>query len=324
MRAIVLTAFGGTDCLEEREVPDPVPGPGEAVVRIEATSANPFDVQQRRGDYREELALPAIVGSDVAGVVEACGPGVRELAPGDEVIALLPPFTGRGSYAERVAVDELLLARKPAGLDHVEAACLPVAGGTAWEALVARGGVRVGETVLVHAAAGGVGSFAVQIARAAGARVLATCSARNLDFVASLGADLAIDYTAQDVAEAVLEATGGEGVDLVLDTVGGETIARSAAVLRPFGRLVTIVDIATPQNLLPFWERNLDIRFVFTPPGRRPLEGLRPLVERGLVRPRVERVLPLSRVAEAHERLERGGVRGKLVLVPDARTSAPQ
>ena len=177
--------------------------------------------------------------------------------------------------------------------------------------------MRIGETVFVHAAAGGVGSLAVQIAVAAGARVLATCSSRSVDFVRDLDVARAIDYRRENVAAAVNEETGGEGVDVVLDTVGGDTIAGSAEVLKPLGRTVTIVDIPTPQNLLRYWQRNATIHFVFTPPRRDRLEALAELVERRLVRPLIDEVLPLSRIGEAHERLERGGIRGKIVLDPD-------
>ncbi|MCC6222799.1 MAG: zinc-binding dehydrogenase [Thermoleophilia bacterium] len=315
MRAVVLNAFGGPEELRPAEVPDPEPGPGELLVRVRATSANPFDVQQRRGDYREAMTLPAIIGSDVSGVVEATGPGCRDFRPGDEVYALLPAFTGAGSYAQLACVAETLAARKPANVTHEEAATLPVAAGTAWECLVRRGNLRVGETALIHAAAGGVGSHAVQIAKAAGARVLATCSGGSIEFVRSLGADRAIDYTREDVVAAVL-AEGG--ADLVLDTIGGNAIERAGLLLRPSGRVVTIVDIPAPQNLLPLWERNASIQFVFTPPSRGLLDDLRAVVESGQVRPLLESVLPLSRVAEAHGRLERGGVRGKIGLDPSA------
>ena len=316
MRAIVLEGFGGVDRLRPAVVPDPEPGPGQLLVRVRATSANPFDVQQRRGDYREELALPAVIGSDVAGVVEEVGPGCTDYAPGDRVVALAPAFSGCGSYAELVAIDEGIAARTPEGISHEQAACLPVAGGTAWTCLVARGRVRPGETALIHAAAGGVGSFAVQIARAAGARVLATCSARGAETAAALGAETIVDYQREDVVARVLEETDGRGVDLVLDTVGEATIEESPRLLAPFGRVVTIVDIPTPQGLLAYWERNASLEFVFTPPGRHMLDELGALVERGVVVPLIEDVLPLARVGEAHARLEAGGVRGKLVLVP--------
>ena len=295
-------------------MPAPAPGPGQLLVRVRATSANPFDFQRRRGDYRDAETLPAIIGVDVSGVVEEAGPGACDFAPGDEVYAMLRPFGASGSYAQYAVVDEAIVARKPASLSHEEAACVPCAGGTAWEALVSRGGLQVGESVLVHAGAGGVGSFAVQIAKAAGARVLATCSSRSAEFVEGLGVDRVIDYTREDYVEAV-NAEGG--VDLVFDTIGGDAIARAGEVLRRYGRLVSIVDIPTPQSLLAYWDKNLTAHFVFTPPQRSTLDALRDLLERVQVRPLVDSVLPLSRAAEAHERLETGGVRGKIVLDPD-------
>ena len=314
VRAVLLTGFGGLECLEPLEVTDPVPGPGQVLVRIRAAAVNPVDYQTRRGDYAEAIALPAVIGSDVSGVVEAAGPGVQDFRPGDEVYAMPRLFEGSGGYAQYTVLDEEIVARKPANLSHEEAACIPCAGGTAWECLVRRGGLRVGESVLVHAAGGGVGSLAVQIARAVGARVLATCSTRSVEFVEKLGADRVIDYTRQDYVEAV-NADGG--VDLVLDTIGGDAVSRAGEVLRPSGRLVSIVDIPTPQSLLPYWEKNLAAHFVFVPSERSILDALRVLLERGQIRPIVDSVLPLSRVAEAHERLERGGVRGKIVLDPD-------
>ncbi len=317
MKAVLLTGFGGVDVLEPADVPTPSPGPGQLLVRVRAAAVNPVDYQTRRGDYADAMTLPAVIGSDVSGVVEEVGPGVRDFRPGDEVYAMTRLFEGAGGYAQYVAIDEAIVARKPANLSHEEAACLPCAGGTAWECLIVRGGLQVGESVLVHAAAGGVGSLAVQIAKAAGAGVWATCSARSVEFVRDLGADRVIDYAREDYVEVVGAETGGAGVDLVLDTIGGDAVARSAEVLRPFGRLTSIVDIPTPQNLLAFWERNLTAHFVFTPPRRETLDALRALLERGAIRPLVDSVLPLSRVGEAHERLERGGVRGKIVLDPD-------
>jgi NADPH2:quinone reductase len=314
VRAVLLTGFGGPERLEPAEVPDPVPGPGQLLVRVRAAAVNPVDYQTRRGDYADAVALPSIIGSDVSGTVEAVGPGVRDFEAGDDVYAMPRLFAGAGGYAQYTVLEEAIVARKPASLSHEEAACIPCAGGTAWECLVRRGGLRVGETVLVHAAAGGVGSLAVQIAKAAGARVLATCSARSREFVEGLGADVVIDYAAEDYVEAV-DREGG--ADLVLDTIGGDAVARAGEVLRPSGRLVSIVDIPIPQSLLPYWERNLSAHFVFVPSDRSNLDALRSLLERGQVRALVDSVLPLSRVAEAHERLERGGVRGKIVLDPD-------
>ncbi|MFN8186704.1 MAG: zinc-binding dehydrogenase [Gaiellales bacterium] len=317
MRAVLLTSFGGSDVLEVADVPVPQPGRGQLLVRIRAGAVNPVDYQTRRGDYRDEIALPAIIGSDLSGVVEATGPGVRSFRPGDEVFGMTRAFDGNGAYAQYAVIDEAIVARKPESLSHDEAASLPVAGGTAWECLVVRGRLRVGETVLVHAAAGGVGSLALQIARAAGARIVATCSSRSVELVRQLGADVVVDYTREDYVAGTLAAAGGRGVDLVLDTIGGDAIARAGEVLADGGRVVSIVDIATPQSLLPLWASNASAHFVFTPPRRSTLEALGSLCERGLVSPVIDSVVPLGEVAAAHDRLERGGVRGKIVLDPD-------
>jgi NADPH:quinone reductase-like Zn-dependent oxidoreductase len=315
MHALLITGFGGSEVFAWKAVEVPEPGPGQLLVRVRGSAANPLDYQTRRGDYRDELTLPTIIGSDVSGVVAATGPGARDFEIGDEVFYLPPPFTG-GSFAEFHAVDEAVVARKPRNLSHLEAGVLPCAGGTAWECLIERSRLRAGETVLIHAAAGGVGSLAVQIARAAGATVFATCSARSRDFVTSLGPDRVIDYRAEDAVEVLRREADGGGADVILDTVGGDTIERSPYALRPGGRIVSIVDIAQPQSLLEAWNRNAELHFVFTPPRRTTLERLRALVERGAVRPLIDSELPLDQAPAALERLEAGGVRGKIALTP--------
>ena len=315
MQALVLTGFGDSDVFAWTTVDVPAAGHGQLLVRVQGTSVNPLDYQTRRGDYRDELTLPAIIGSDVSGVVAAVGPGVRDFTVGDEVYYLPPPFTG-GSFAEFHAVNEAVAARKPRNLSHQEAGVLPCAGGTAWESLIERGRLRVGETVLIHAAAGGVGSLAVQIARAAGATVFATCSERSRDFVAALGPDRLIDYRAEDPVDVVRREAEDGGVDLIFDTVGGDTIERSPYALRSGGRIVSIVDIPQPQSLLEAWNQNADLHFVFTPPRRATLDLLRVLLERGAVRPLIDSVLPLEQAPAALERLEAGGIRGKIALTP--------
>jgi NADPH:quinone reductase-like Zn-dependent oxidoreductase len=315
MRALLLTGFGGAEVFEWATIEVPEPGPGQLLVRVRGTSANPLDYQTRRGDYRDGLALPAIIGSDVSGVVEAVGRGVRDFAVGAEVFYFPPPFSG-GSFAELHAVDEAIVARKPLNLSHTEAGVLPCAGATAWECLIERGRLSVGETALIHAAAGGVGSLAVQIARASGATVFATCSARSREFVESLGPDRVIDYHVEDAIDVIRREADGGGVDLILDTVGADTIERSPYALRPGGRIVTIVDIPKPQSLLEAWNRNAELHFVFTRPRRASLDRLRVLVEKGVVRPLVDSVLPLEQAPTALARLEAGGVRGKIALAP--------
>ncbi|MEV8355042.1 zinc-binding dehydrogenase [Streptomyces niveus] len=309
MRVVELVRFGDADtAFATRELPRPTPGPGQLLVRVEATSVNPLDLQTRRGDYRDEVALPAVIGNDVSGVVVGTGPGADDFRPGDEVWYLAPVFTGQGTYAEFHVVDQAVVARKPAGLSHVEAAGLALVGMTAWEGLVERAGLRVGERVLVHGGAGGVGSVAVQLASALGAEVVTTARARDHEFVTGLGADHAIDFSAGDYVPRV-RALGG--VDVVLDTVGGDILSRSPEILADRGRVVSIVDIADPQNLLAAWGVNATYHFVFVSPGRAKLDALARLVDRGRLRPVIGAVLPLADVAQAHTLLEGGSTTGE-------------
>ncbi|MFE3118907.1 zinc-binding dehydrogenase [Streptomyces niveus] len=319
MRVVELVRFGDADtAFATRELPRPTPGPGQLLVRVEATSVNPLDLQTRRGDYRDEVALPAVIGNDVSGVVVGTGPGADDFRPGDEVWYLAPVFTGQGTYAEFHVVDQSVVARKPAGLSHVEAAGLALVGMTAWEGLVERAGLRVGERVLVHGGAGGVGSVAVQLAGALGAEVVTTARARDHEFVTGLGADHVIDFSAGDYVPQV-RALGG--VDVVLDTVGGDTLSRSPEILADRGRVVSIVDIADPQNLLAAWGVNATYHFVFVSPGRAKLDALGRLVDQGKLRPVIGAVLPLADVAQAHTLLEGGSTgegrrrpRGKIAV----------
>ncbi|MFB8443132.1 zinc-binding dehydrogenase [Streptomyces niveus] len=309
MRVVELVRFGDADtAFATRELPRPTPGPGQLLVRVEATSVNPLDLQTRRGDYRDEVALPAVIGNDVSGVVVGTGPGADDFRPGDEVWYLAPVFTGQGTYAEFHVVDQAVVARKPAGLSHVEAAGLALVGMTAWEGLVERAGLRVGERVLVHGGAGGVGSVAVQLAGALGAEVVTTARARDHELVTGLGADHVIDFSAGDYVPQV-RALGG--VDVVLDTVGGDTLSRSPEILADRGRVVSIVDIADPQNLLAAWGVNATYHFVFVSPGRAKLDALGRLVDQGKLRPVIGAVLPLADVARAHTLLEGGPTTGE-------------
>ena len=314
MKAMMIEAFGGADMFSETKVPTPEPGANELLVRVEATSVNPVDYQTRRGDYQDLMTLPAVIGSDVSGVVEKIGGAVEEFAVGDEVYYMPELLTGTGSYAQYHVADKSIVARKPANLSHAEAASMPLVGITVWDCLMDRGRLQAGEPVLIHAGAGGIGSFAIQLAKAMGAYVFTTCSERNIDLPKSLGADRVIDYHKEDYAEVIEKETDGAGVHLVFDTIGGDTIERSATVLATFGRLVSIVDIAQPQNLLASWDKNVTIHLVFATPLGTKLDRLREFIERGQIRPVIDSVLPLTEVATAHEKLEQGGVRGKIVL----------
>lgn len=313
MKAAVLNEFGDFNKLTIQKVFKPQPKPDQILVRVYATSVNPVDYQTRRGDYKELVKLPAIIGVDISGVVEAVGESVTNFQIGDEVYYSPKLFSESGSYAEYHVADEHIVAHKPENLSHIEAACFPLAAGTAWECLVARGQLQVGESVLIHAGAGGVGSFAIGLAKAMGAYVFTTCSARNHDLVRKLGADCTIDYQTEDYL-AVIKETQDKGVDLVLDTVGGKTIQQSLEIIRPCGRLVSIVDIATPQSLLAAWDKNLTVHFVFTSQESHKLNSLRRLIERKQLFPIIGSVMSLSEVAKAHQCLEQGSTRGKVVL----------
>ena len=317
MKAMVLGHFGGTDAFELREVPVPDVGPRQVRVRVHATAVNPLDYQIRRGDYVDYVPLPAIIGHDISGVIEEVGSHVTEFAVGDEVYYTPRIFGGPGSYAEQHVADVDLVGRKPENLSHLEAASLTLAGGTVWEAFVTRAQLGVGETILIHGGAGGVGTLAIQVAKAIGARVITTARADDHAFVRSLGADEAIDFMSDDYVEAVSRITHGRGVNVVFDTIGGDTLTRSPLVLTDAGRVVSLVDIAQPQNLVEAWGRNASYHFVFTRQNRGKLDSLTNLVERGLVKPVLGAVLPLARMGEAHELLENGGryaLRGKVAI----------
>ncbi|MFI9161077.1 NADP-dependent oxidoreductase [Kitasatospora aureofaciens] len=304
MRAVVVEQWGGPEQLVERELARPEPGLNEVLVRVHAAGVNPVDWKTRAsGGLIEWGAVPA-VGWDVSGTVEAVGPGVGVHRPGDEVYGM-PLFPRQaGAYAEYVVAPARHLAPKPASLTHVEAAALPLAGLTAWQALVDAADVRPGERVLVHAAAGGVGHLAVQIAKARGAHVIGTASAGKHGLLRELGADEVIDYRAVRFEDAASD------VDVVLDGLGGGTAERSLAVLRPGGRLITLPG---PDDV-PAARDGVRASWVLVEPDHLGLRELTALADRGALRPVVETVLPLGQAAKAHELGERGRTTGKIVL----------
>lgn len=313
MQAVVLPKFGETELFELQDIERPSPGPGEVLVRVVASGTNPVDTKLRAGGSWAGLNPPVVLGYDAAGVVEEVGPGVTDFQAGDEVYYTPEIFNNqRGSYAEYNVAPASIMARKPANLSFAEAAAIPLAGGTAWEAVIRRLQLQPGETVLIQGGAGGVGSFAVQFARAAGGRVLATAGSDNQETLRELGADVALDYTKDDVVERVKEETAGRGADAVFETAGENRVARSLPALRPFGRIATILP---PQgDLTALYLNNMTLYGVFlTREGQR-LDEMRAVFERGQARPLVDQVLPLEDVGKAHARLETGHGRGKVVL----------
>ncbi|SDT95224.1 zinc-dependent alcohol dehydrogenase family protein [Pseudomonas yamanorum] len=316
MKALILNSFGGPESFELCDVPKPVPHAGQVLVRVHATSINPLDYQVRRGDYSGLVPLPAITGHDVSGVVEEVGPGVTTFAPGDEVWYTPQIFEGPGSYAEYHVAHESIIGKKPSSLSHLEAASLSLVGGTAWEALVVRGALKVGESILVHGGAGGVGHVAIQLAKAMGAKVFTTVREANAEFARSMGADVIIDYEKEDYVDVIQRETAGRGVDVVFDTIGGNTLSRSPDALAQLGRVVSIVDIAHPQNLVQAWGKNASYHFVFTRQNRGKLDEMSALIANGKLRPHLGAVYSLADIPLAHSRLEspNNGTQGKIAI----------
>lgn len=313
MYAIAMDDFGGRDQLKGREMPDPAAGPGEVVIRIRAAGVNPVDCKIRKGLLQTRLPhqFPIIPGWDAAGEILETGEGACRFRPGDRVYAYCrKPVVQWGAYAERIALPESSVARMPEGVAFEAAAALPLAALTAWQSLFDAANLQRGQTVLIHAGAGGVGHFAVQLAREQGARVLSTAGPSNLDFVRSLGADEVIDYRAGDFREAVRRAAP-DGVDVAFDTVGAAVQQASADVVRRGGVLVSILAFDDEASITA---RGIRPAYVFVRPDRVQLECLTERVESGRLIPHLERIYPLGAAAEAHDRIESGHVRGKLVL----------
>lgn len=322
MRAVQQVTAGGPEVLQlcERDRPDP--GPGEILVKVHATSVNPHDCKTRqrgRSAYNNE-DMPLVLGFDVSGVVESIGSGVTLFQPGDQVYGF-PRFPQHAAaYAEYLTGPARHFAPKPAALDHLHAAAIPLAGLTAWQAVVDTAHVAPGKRVLIHAAAGGVGHLAVQIAKAHGAYVIGTSSAAKHAFLRGIGADEVIDYTRQDF-DAVLS-----DVDIVLDSLGDDMIDRSLKVMRSGGTLVSLIPprrdglpLAGDPAYLPQPE-GIDVRWLLAEPDGAALRELAALVDAGKMRVEIDSVYPLADVAEAHRKAETGRATGKIVLevVPGA------
>jgi NADPH:quinone reductase-like Zn-dependent oxidoreductase len=313
MRAIAMQRFGGPEVLELVDLPTPTAGPGEVLVRIVATSVNPVDWKIREGFLQKGLPhrFPVVPGWDAAGIVEATGEGARRFSRGDAVWAYTRlPEVHHGSYAELLALPEGHLARKPASLLFHEAGAVPLAGLTSWQALMRKGDVGPGATVLVHAAAGGVGHLAVQIAKSAGARVLGTAGPANQAFLRELGVDHPIDHAAGDFRDAV-RAVCPEGVTVAFDTVGGDVQARTFDVVKKGGRLVSI---ATRPDAAEADKRGIVADYVFVEPSSSELDRLAALADEGKLRPHISAILPLAAAGEAQTRSREGRTRGKIVI----------
>jgi len=308
MKAISYSRFGGPEVLAYGEVRDPKVGPDSVLVKVRAAAVNPVDWKCREGrlDPILDAVFPVVPGWDVSGVVVRPGVAVSEFAVGDEVIGYVrEDFLSRGTFAEYVAAPVRTLARKPRNLSFEEAAGLPLVGLTAYQVLIKVLGVKRGETVLVHAAAGGVGSIAVQLARHLGARVIGTASPSNHDFVRGLGGE-PVEY-GEGLSERV-RGLAPEGVDAVFDTVGGDALKASANLLSPEGRLASIAD----PGVFDYGGR-----YYFVRPDAEDLLRLSELAEQGVVAVHVSETFPLERAADAQRLNEEGRTRGKIVVTVD-------
>ncbi|MEV6176683.1 NADP-dependent oxidoreductase [Streptomyces sp. NPDC052016] len=305
MKGISYSRYGGPEVLEYGEVRDPKIGPDSVLVKVRAAAVNPVDWKARRGylDGVLDTVFPVVPGWDVSGVVVRPGPSVTEFSVGDEVIGYVrEDFLSRGTLAEYVAAPVRTLARKPRNLTWEEAAGLPLVGLTAYQVLIKALQVKRGETVLIHAAAGGVGSIAVQIARHLGARVIGTASEANHDFVRSLGGE---PVAHGDGLGERVRGLAPEGVDAAFDTVGGDTLKISANLLAPEGRLVSIADADAVDY---------GGRYCFVRPDPDDLTRLAELAEQGVVSVHVSETYPLERSADAYRSNEEGRTRGKIVV----------
>jgi NADPH:quinone reductase-like Zn-dependent oxidoreductase len=306
MQAVRFHSYGSPEVMVLEEVPRPQAGPGEVLIRIHAAGVNPLDWKVRAGHVKEWLPhrLPLIPGWDVSGVVEVVGPDVSAFKIGDAVYGMLD-FMRNGAYAQYVAAQTRDLALKPGSMEHVQAAAVPLAALTAWQSLFEVAGLAPGQTVLIHAAAGGVGHFAVQFAKWKGAKVIGTASASNESFLRELGADEVIDYRTTR-----FEKVGRE-VDVVLDLIGGDTQQRSWKVLRKGGILVATLGIASPEAAREHGVLGQGIR-VHSDTAQ--LTQIAALIDAGNLKPAVTTVLPLAEAARAHALSQTEHVRGKIVL----------
>jgi NADPH:quinone reductase-like Zn-dependent oxidoreductase len=306
MKAIVAHQYGGPEVLKLEEIPQPEPKEDEILVRVIAAGVNPVDSAARSQKFGQflHIKLPAIPGYDIAGIVEKAGAKITKFKPGDPVYAYIALDKG-GGYAQYAVATEKEAAAKPQSLTYVEAAAVPLVAETAWQALIDAAKLNAGQTVLIHGGSGGVGTFAIQIAKARGAKVMATASTANQDLLKQLGADVAIDYTKQKFEDVV------KGVDVVLDSVGKDTLARSYGVVKKGGFIVSIVGRPDPAELEKHGIRGASIS---VEPNSSELAEIGRLIDEKKIKAIVSQTFPLAEAAKAQEQIATHHTRGKIVL----------
>jgi NADPH:quinone reductase-like Zn-dependent oxidoreductase len=306
MKAIRIHNYGGPEVLKYEDAPRPEPGEGEVLIRVHAASVNPIDWKVREGHTKDfwPHEFPLILGWDLSGVVEELGRGVSRFKIGDEVYSVPDP-TRNGAYADYIVVRESELALKPNSLHHIRAAAVPLAALTAWQSLFDTAQLQPGQRVLIHAGSGGVGHFAVQLAKWKGAYVFATASTKNQDLLREVGVDKAIDYTQQRFEDVARK------IDIVLDPIGGDTQERSWQVLKKGGILLSLVE---PPSADKAKALGIQAAFVASHPNGAELAKIAELIDSGDLKPIVNRILPLSEARRAHELSQTGHTHGKIVL----------
>ena len=313
MKAIVINEFGGREVLKHTDVPVPEPGEGEVLVRVKAAGVNPVDWKIRAGYLKDfyPYKLPIILGWDLAGVVEKVGYSARRFTPGDEVYAYCRrPVIQHGTYAEYVAASESYLAARPRTISFEESASIPLAALTAYQSVLDAVKLKAGESILILAASGGVGSFAVQFAKIAGANVIALASSKNHAYLKELGADTTVDYASGDFRDAVKSVTP-QGVDVVFDCFGAEALAKGYDCMKRGGRAVSILVRECRESAA---KAGASHHYVFVEPNVPELDYIRSLVEAGKLKVRLSATFPLAEAAKAHEAMETGHTRGKIAL----------
>lgn len=304
MKAIVIHEYGKEDVLKYEEIEKPAPKADEVLIKVKIAAVNPVDWKIRDGlGEMFGLKLPMILGCEVSGIIEEAGADIKNFKAGDEVLAYISSH--QGGYAEYVCAKEIETSKKPESIDFENAAAIPVGALTAWQAIFDKADLQSGQTILIHAAAGGVGSMAVQLAKAKEAYVIGTASGKNEEFVKDLGVDEFIDYTKQKFEDVVKD------VDAVLDTIGGETQERSFQVLKKGGVLVTLVNPPSPESAEKY---GVKAEMINMQPNAEQFAEITELAASGKLKTHVETVLPFSEIVKAHELSEAGKTRGKIVL----------
>ena len=304
MKAIVIHEYGGTEVLKYEDIPRSEPKDDQLLIRVIAAGVNPVDGMIRSGMFKGNRAFPIILGGDVAGIVEKVGSKITKFKTGDPVFAYIS-LDNSGGYAQYALATEREAAPKPKALTYVEAAAVPIVAMTAWQALIDTAKLSAGQTVLIHGGSGGVGSFAIQIAKARGAKVIATASTANQDFLKQLGADVAIDYTKQKFEDVAKD------VDVVLDSIGGDTLARSYGVVKKGGIIVSIVARPKESELEKHGIRGAALS---VDPNSEELAAIGKLIDDKKIKVIVSQTFPLSEAMKAQEQVATGHTRGKIVL----------